>query len=288
MEHPDYNSPIALKAFLDANGMAMQKKFGQNFLVNASARRVLADALGVSAGVSVWEVGPGLGAMTAELLSRGASVTAFEIDYGFSRLLRSFFGDTERFTLVEGDFLRTWRGVLADGALPGRFIGNLPYNAAAVMLADLIAGGARFDRAVVTVQKEVGQRICARPATVGYSSLSVLCQWAYDVRTLIDLAGGSFWPRPNVESRALVLERRADFPRCKNPTLFMRLSRALFASRRKTVRNNLLPLLPRGVSAEAVLSDCGVAPTERAEHLDIPALLALSDSLDSAILASES
>ena len=93
MNHPDYNSPLALKAFLDDNGMAMQKKFGQNFLVNADARKKIIDCLDIEKGTKVWEVGPGLGCMTSEILERGAKVTAFEIDHGFARLLRQFFSE---------------------------------------------------------------------------------------------------------------------------------------------------------------------------------------------------
>ncbi|MDE6350535.1 MAG: 16S rRNA (adenine(1518)-N(6)/adenine(1519)-N(6))-dimethyltransferase, partial [Treponemataceae bacterium] len=87
MTHPDYNSPTELKQCLEQNGLAMQKKFGQNFLINGQARKTIADALAVADGMRVWVVGPGRGARTDELLRRGANVTAFEIDYGFARLL---------------------------------------------------------------------------------------------------------------------------------------------------------------------------------------------------------
>ena len=93
MQHPDYNSPIALKNFMDENNMAMQKKFGQNFLVNADARKKLIDVLDVKPGMKVWEVGPGLGAMTSEILRRGALLKVFEIDKGFIALLKVFFKD---------------------------------------------------------------------------------------------------------------------------------------------------------------------------------------------------
>ena len=291
MTLPDYNSPAALKALLDENGMAMQKKFGQNFLINEGSRKALVDSLAVQPEMEVWEVGPGLGAMTALLLQHGVRLTAFELDHGFARLLSGFFApeaETGAFTLVEGDVLKTWQGAYAQararGKLPARFFGNLPYNIAATIIADTIEHDARFERAVVTVQKEVGQRMCAVPKSDAYSSFSVLCQWAYTVQPLMDLAGGCFWPRPNVESRALVLTRRDDFPRCNNPALFTRLTHALFANRRKTVRNNIQPLLPPAVAAEALFSACDIAPNERAENLRIEKLLALSDLLNSAIL----
>ena len=283
MTHPDYNSPTELKQCLEQNGLAMQKKFGQNFLINGQARKTIADALAVADGMRVWEVGPGLGAMTDELLRRGADVTAFEIDYGFARLLNDFFADyaaRAQFSLVEGDVLKTWKPCADAQGLPDRFFGNLPYNIAAAIIGDTITADVRFERCAVTVQKEVGQRMVAKPGTEDYSSFSVLCQWAYDVRTVCDLAGGNFWPKPNVVSRAVLLTKKADFPRCKNPQGFMRLIRALFAARRKTVRNNQLPFVSGGDRVDEALRQAGIAPTARAESLTIEQMLALSDAIE--------
>ncbi len=287
MTHPDYNSPSALKEFLDQNGLAMQKKFGQNFLVNEQARRAIVDGLDVHEGTTVWEVGPGLGAMTDELLRRGVNLTAFEIDHGFARLISQFFEDyTEKgnFRLVEGDVLKNWQKI-AEENVPDRFFGNLPYNIAATIIGDTINAGIRFEKCVFTIQKEVGQRMVAKAGTDDYSSFSVLCQWAYDVKTVLDLAGGNFWPKPNVVSRAVLMTKKTDFPRCKNPQAFMKLIRALFASRRKTVRNNLLPFVQSGEQADAALEMAGIAATERAENLSVERLLALSDAVESVILS---
>ena len=287
MTHPDYNSPSALKEFLDQNGLAMQKKFGQNFLVNEQARRAIVDGLDVHEGTTVWEVGPGLGAMTDELLRRGVKLTAFEIDHGFARLISQFFEDyTEKgnFRLVEGDVLKNWQKI-AEENVPDRFFGNLPYNIAATIIGDTINAGIRFEKCVFTIQKEVGQRMVAKAGTDDYSSFSVLCQWAYDVKTVLDLAGGNFWPKPNVVSRAVLMTKKADFPCCKNPQAFMKLIRALFASRRKTVRNNLLPFVQSGEQADAALEMAGIAATERAENLSVERLLALSDAVESVILS---
>ena len=279
MKKPDYDSPSSLKNFLDQQGMAMQKKFGQNFLINGPARRRLIDALQVDDVTSVWEVGPGLGAMTDEILSRGARVTAFEIDRGFASCVRDFFKDYEtqgKFTLVEGDVLKTWKSQ-AEKQLPDRFFGNLPYNVAATIIADMISAGYRFPRSVVTVQKEVAQRMCATVGSKDYSSFSILCSWAYKVTPLMDLGGGSFWPRPNVDSRAVVMELREDFPRCQNPEHFMKLLRGLFASRRKTIKNNLTVFYSNGEQASAVLDEAKINPQVRAEELPLEILLHLSD-----------
>lgn len=285
MKKPDYDSPSSLKNFLDQQGMAMQKKFGQNFLINGPARRRLIDALQVDDVTSVWEVGPGLGAMTGEILSRGARVTAFEIDRGFAACVGDFFKDYEtqgKFTLVEGDVLKTWKSQ-AEKQLPDRFFGNLPYNVAATIIADMISAGYRFPRSVVTVQKEVAQRMCATVGSKDYSSFSILCSWAYKVTPLMDLGGGSFWPRPNVDSRAVVMELREDFPRCQNPEHFMKLLRGLFASRRKTIKNNLTVFYSNGEQAAAVLDEAKINPQIRAEELPLETLLHLSDISNSIV-----
>lgn len=285
MNHPDYNSPAELKKILDANGFSMQKKFGQNFLINEAARTKLIEALDVKEGTSVWEVGPGLGAMTNGLLEKGADVTAFEIDRGFISLLSDFFEDykqKDNFRIVEGDVLKTWYGQTQKGTvIPQRFFGNLPYNIAATIIADTIEKGIRFEKCVFTVQKEVAVRMAAKPGSENYSSLSVLCNWAYDVKNLMDLSGASFWPKPNVDSRAVVFTKKQDFPCCNNPSLFIKMQRALFSSRRKTVRNNLQGFLKNNDMVMNCLSKAGIDPVLRAEVLSIEQMLKLCDVIDS-------
>jgi 16S rRNA (adenine1518-N6/adenine1519-N6)-dimethyltransferase len=145
---PDYNSPAELKTILDANGFSMQKKFGQNFLINQKAREKLIESLEVQPDTTVWEIGPGLGAMTSGLLEKGADVTVFEIDRGFVNLISQFFEPytkQNKFRIVEGDVLKTWYNQTQKGTvLPMRFFGNLPYNIAATLVADTIEKGIRF------------------------------------------------------------------------------------------------------------------------------------------------
>ena len=287
LKHPDYNSPTELKNFMEQNNMSMQKKFGQNFLVNEDARKKIIDSLDVKENTTVWEVGPGLGSMTDELLKRGVNLTVFEIDHGFARLLPQFFEEYKKtgyFNLVEGDVLKTWWNYLKTSTVPDRFFGNLPYNAAATIIADTINKGIRFNKAVFTIQKEVGQRMSATPGSDDYSSFSVLCQWAYDVKPIMDLAGGNFWPKPNVASRAVLFTKKDSFPNCENPDLFMKLIRTVFAQRRKTIRNNLQTLIS-GSQADEALNKCAISTNERAENLSIEKLLSLSDVINSVIIS---
>lgn len=283
MKHPDYNSPAELKQVLDTNGFSMQKKFGQNFLINEQARTKLIDNLDIDDKSTVWEVGPGLGAMTSEILSRGADLTVFEIDRGFASLIKQFFSDYEtnnKFRIVEGDVLKTWKKQLDEKGVPSRFFGNLPYNIAATIVADTIENNIRFDKCVFTVQKEVALRMAAKPGSEDYSSFSVLCQWAYDVKPILDLTGGNFWPKPNVDSRAVLMTKKENFPGTENPSLFVKVNRALFSSRRKTVRNNLSVFLKNNDLAVECLNKAGIDIMKRAEVLTIPELIKLTDVIN--------
>lgn len=273
----NYDSPVALKNFLDSRGMAMQKKFGQNFLINSQARKLLVDSLKVEENTRVWEVGPGLGCMTSEIVERGGKLTAFEIDRGFATVLKEIFEGNENFSLVEGDVLKTWKNYYKENGLPDRFFGNLPYNVAAAIVADMISEGVRFPRAVVTVQKEVAMRMAAKPGTEDYSSFSVLCQWAYDISNITDLSGGCFWPKPNVDSRSVLMVQKEDFPRCKDSKTFMKVLRAIFVQRRKTIKNNLNGITNCASETEEILEKAGIEPTVRAEKLDLETILKLSD-----------
>ena len=273
----NYDSPVALKNFLDSRGMAMQKKFGQNFLINSQARKLLIDTLKVDENTTVWEVGPGLGCMTSEIVEKGGKLTAFEIDRGFAAVLKEIFEGKENFSLVEGDVLKTWKNYYKENGLPDRFFGNLPYNVAAAIVADMISEGVRFPRAVVTVQKEVAMRMAAKPGTEDYSSFSVLCQWAYDITNVTDLSGGCFWPKPNVESRSVLMVAKPDFPCCKDRTTFMKVLRAIFVQRRKTIKNNLNGITNSTSETEEILSKAEIDPSIRAEKLDINTILNLSD-----------
>jgi 16S rRNA (adenine1518-N6/adenine1519-N6)-dimethyltransferase len=268
----------------------MRKRLGQNFLINPDARRQLLDALDVPPEERVWEIGSGLGAMTSSLLDRGLAVTAFEIDKGFIPALREFFGGNPAFTLVEGDVLKTWRT-----APPGDYLlGNLPYTIGAALLAGFIENNRFFKRMVVTVQKEVARRMAARACSKDYSSFSVLCASAYTVTPLLIMKGASFYPEPRVDSQGVRLDLRTDRDPAGYPVFFRPLLRCLFASRRKTVKNNLESFASSlagatlnrgdlsGICASA-LRDTGIAPNERAERLGVDDFAALAGALERAL-----
>ncbi|MDR2865139.1 MAG: 16S rRNA (adenine(1518)-N(6)/adenine(1519)-N(6))-dimethyltransferase RsmA [Spirochaetaceae bacterium] len=271
-----YDSPAALKKFLEERGLGMQKKFGQNFLINPSARNHLVDALQIKEDDDVWEIGAGLGAMSALLLKRGARVCAFEIDRGFCSVLKEIFSDETKFTLIEGDVFERWRLCPTEGR-PLKLFGNLPYNIGAKLLGDFAENNFFFSRIVVTVQREVARRIAAKKSSEDYSSLSVLLACFYHTKLLSVLKGESFFPVPHVESQGISLELKENIT--PPPLCFVPLVRTLFSSRRKTIKNNLGVFLKRqDITHDPVeiLRQCEIAPEERAENLSPEDFLSLA------------
>ncbi len=220
----------------------MSKKFGQNFLVNRRQRERIIEEVKAGPGDAVWEIGPGIGSMTALALDAGLDLTAFEIDHGFARILARIFADRSNFRLVEGDFLATWKTVLAERGAPDRIFGNLPYSVANAIIAVILEEGQIPGRMVFTVQKEAAQRMCARPGTKDYSAFSILCTSVCKIRLAFDLGASSFWPAPNVTSTVVTFTPRPDPVMAQDRKGFSAFVRAGFASRRKTMRNNLRSL----------------------------------------------
>lgn len=290
MNHPDYNSPAALKEFMESKEMSMQKKFGQNFMVNPAARTSIINELDPQKDEIIWEIGPGLGCMTSEILERGADLTCFEIDKGFVVCLKEFFAEyqkTDHFRIIEGDVLKTWKKAVSllstedYSNLKIKLSGNLPYNIAATFIADTITKGLNFERCVFTVQKEVAERMTASPGSKNYSAYSVLCQWAYDVKTGIELAPGNFWPRPNVASQSVIMNKKKEPLYCADPSLMVKIVHSLFLSRRKTIANNFKPVLNSNVSLDDIFTKTNISRTERAENLTVRDFLELTEICNS-------
>ncbi len=160
----------------------------------------------------------------------------------------------------------------------------MPYNIAATFIADTVTKNVIFDKCVFTLQKEVTQRIIAKPSSDNYSSFSVLCQFAYDVKAGIETAPGCFWPKPNVASQTVILNPKAKPYECTNREFFVKLVHGLFLSRRKTIQNNIKPYLPAGLSAEELFEKTGIKASERAENLKVEDFLLLSETICSAII----
>ena len=278
----NYDSPKEIERVLSEKGLAMTKKFGQNFLVSPSGREKLVKLMDLEEGMKVWEIGPGLGAITHMILKENVDLYSFEIDHGFASLLSGpAFGDESRFTLVEGDALKTlFKKRLLP--LPDRIVGNLPYNVGSVMIAKLIENSYLPPLMVFTLQKEVVDRMTAKTGEDDYSSFSVLTQIDYENKLMLKLPRGCFWPQPNVDSAVVVMKRRENS--LVDDTLrpvFIPLLRDIFQQRRKTIRNNLNSSEYGNLGkdkVEEILSLSGLSGNERAEALSWDSLLKLSES----------
>jgi len=258
----------------------MTKRFGQNFLINPGARKKLLDLLELQGSETVWEIGPGLGAMTHMILPLAEDLTLFEIDRGFCRVLPEIFADTAGFRLVEGDFLKTWKAQWEARGTPDAVLGNLPYNVGSVMILALLKEGCLPDRMVFTVQKEVAQRMAAKPGTKSYSSFSVLCQYQCEVAYLGDIQAGSFYPPPRVVSSLVRMKPHRKYPQ-EYRSLFFDLANDLFAARRKTVKNNLVSGTVAGTHGIgpvlSALEESSISEGARGEELEVDAIFRLAE-----------
>ena len=255
-----------------------RKRFGQNFLRAPHVVEQILAAAELSAGERVMEIGPGRGALTDQLLAAGAEVLACEVDRDLAAALEC--RGAARLTVHLGDVLRAdWPALLA--APPYKLVANLPYNISSQVLFKILDHRERFGRLVLMFQKEVGERLLAAPNTRDYGILSVLVQNWYAVTRVAKVAPGCFQPPPKVDSVVLRFDPRPQpLAPVADEAAFRRLVKAVFAQRRKTLRNGLLGA---GYGAEAVdraLTAVQLAPVVRGETLGIVQLARLAGELD--------
>lgn len=281
----NHNSPAEVRAALRRLGVEPKKRWGQNFMLNPRTRGKLVTTLGPRSGDTVWEIGPGLGAVTGELLSRCARLVLFEVDHGLIRHLQEEFAEPARVAIVAGDFLRTWQQARAEHGPPDRIIGNLPYSCSSAIIAALVQHDAIPVNCVFTVQRELAERLMAAPATRNYSSLSVLCQCLSEISAHGELAPGTFYPVPEVTSAVIELRPGLENRRVSNRSVLFALIRAAFQARRKTLRNNLLSQGGFGLSKGDLLDAVEAAGVDagcRAEELAPATVIRLANALAAA------
>jgi 16S rRNA (adenine1518-N6/adenine1519-N6)-dimethyltransferase len=277
----DYSSVSSITRLLEENGLGMTKKFGQNFLISAPTLDKITSLCGANESSVIWEVGPGIGALTTRLLQTGAKVTAFEIDHGFCRILREkAYVDVPNFRLIEGDALKTWKDIYEKEGAPDMICANLPYNVGSVFIASVIENRCLPSRMVYTLQSEVVERICAKMGDEQYSGFSILTGIDYDNREAMKIKSGCFFPSPNVDSSVVVMQKRQNplVPDEEAPA-FLNLVRVLFSQRRKNVRNNLKALGLPSEKIDNALTQSGISPSERAEKLSVEQILTLERNL---------
>lgn len=267
--------PEPLRAVIARHGLHASKALGQNFILDRQLLAKIAAIPGEIEGNSVYEVGPGPGGLTRALLERGARVVAVERDRRFlpalSELGTEFPGNL---STVEADAMKVDEAALAGRG--ARVISNLPYNIGTALLLRWLTGAwpPWWQSLTLMFQKEVAERIVARPGTSAYGRLSVLAQWRADARIAMTLSRAAFVPPPKVASAVVHIVPRTA-PDGVEPKRIEQLTEAAFGQRRKMLRSSLksVPGALRG------LEKLGIDPQRRAETLEIEDFVALAREL---------
>lgn len=250
------------------HGIRPSKAFGQNFMIDANTVRRVVRLAGVGREDRVVEVGAGLGTLTLGLAEAADRVIAIEVDRRLLPALQEVVASLSNVEIVAADALTLDYRPLLGGARH-RLVSNLPYNIATPLLARLLEEAPEIDDFVVLVQREVGERLAASPGSKSYGAVSVLVTLHCDARILGRVPPTVFWPAPEVES-VLVRLRRRPSPVDLSSGDLMRVVRAAFSQRRKTVRNALASALGRPpADIERSLAAARVPPQSRAESLSI-------------------
>ncbi len=272
-----------IKELLEARGLRPKRSLGQNFLADQNLILKLVAACEVGPDDHVLEVGPGTGTLTEALLETGAQVLSCELDDALADLLRERLGDRMNFTLAHGDCLynRILSLKIANllGDEPFKLAANLPYGCASPLLSDLLLNWPKCSLIVVTVQKELADRLLAKPRTREYGPISVVAQAACTGDRIAKMPPECFWPRPKVDSAMVRLQRR-EKPICDLHALAIVCS-ALFKQRRKRIAQPLKDLLGNSAPPE------GVSPDMRAEEVPLEAFCRLADQVAAMRAASD-
>ena len=265
-------APSRVAELLDHYSLSADKTFGQNFLIDGNALRDIVAAADIGPDDEVLEIGPGLGVLTRELAGSARSVIAVEAD---ARLLPALAETLEGLTnieLVHQDALDFDYDRMPSGSL---LVSNLPYSVATPILRRALASG-RFRRLVFLVQKEVAERLVARPGSKAYGALSLIREHHARARVVRTVPPGCFLPAPEVTSSLVVLEPRPGV--AEDPHLFA-LIRDAFRHRRKTLVRNLTLAGHPKTRVVTALDDLGIDPKIRAEALGLDRFQALSERL---------
>ena len=263
-----------------------QKKFGQNFLIDAHVLEKIISAAGITKNDCVLEIGPGIGTMTQYLAENAGHVVAVEIDRNLIPILKETLADYDNVTVINEDILRVDIKALAEeynGGKPIKVVANLPYYITTPIIMGLFESGVPIDNITVMVQKEVADRMKEGPGSKDYGALSLAVQYYAEPEIVANVPPNCFIPRPNVGSAVIRLTRHKEMPvEVKNPALMFKIIRASFNQRRKTLQNGLgnAPELPyTKEQIAAAIAEMGLTPTIRGEALSLAQFAQLSDIL---------
>jgi 16S rRNA (adenine1518-N6/adenine1519-N6)-dimethyltransferase len=283
----DIATPVRTKDILQKYGFKFKKSLGQNFLIDTNILHHIVQAANVTEEKAVIEVGPGIGALTEQIAKRAGRVLAFEIDQRLLPILEDTLSPYPHVKVLHQDILQANVAELVHEHLADykkiSVVANLPYYVTTPILFHLLESGISFEHIVVMIQKEVAERISAKPGTKEYGSLSIAVQYYAHSKVEKIIPKTVFIPQPNVDSAVLKLTLR-DKPavEVEDEAFFFQVIRACFAQRRKTLLNNLQNnLVPKERKEELLelLDGIGIDPSRRGETLSMEEFGLLSNHL---------
>lgn len=254
--------PSEVRHILDKLHLFPKKRLSQNFLIDGNIVEKVLSLSDISNQDTVLEIGPGLGVMTQAIMAKGAHVIAIEKDARFIPHLRSL---GKKLELYEGDFLDFPLDKIEHKKM--KVISNLPFKVAAPIIAKLLSHYYMFTSLTIMVQKEVAQRMIAKPRTKDYSSFSVLVQYYSFPKFLFDVSCNCFFPRPQVTSSFIRLDLQKQLS-INDHTHFFSFVRACFQKRRKMLSTSLKELYPKNIVQET-LQELSLSFQARPEELSV-------------------
>ena len=273
-----------MKPLLAEHGFHFSKAKGQNFLISRWVPERIAEDAGVDKTAGVLEIGPGIGPLTQQLCLRAGKVCAVELDTRLKPILAMTVGEFSNLEILWDDVLNRDVAALVKEKFAGlrpMACANLPYYITSPILTALLEAEC-FASVTVMEQKEVAQRIAAKPGTADYSAFTVFCQYYAEPEILFDVPAGCFLPQPKVTSAVISLRVRKERPwNIENQEVFFRVVRASFAMRRKKLSNGLasgFPELGKDGAAQ-VIANCGMDANVRGETLDIAGFAKIANEI---------
>ena len=271
---------------LQKYGFSFSKRFGQNFLIDAHVLEKILNAAEVTREDTVLEIGPGIGTLTQALAERAGQVFAVEIDDKLIPILTDTLSAYDNVTVIHDDIMKVDIRALVEekcGGRPVKVVANLPYYITTPILMGLLEGGASVESITVMVQKEVAERLAAKPGNKDYGALSLAVQYYAEPYLAANVPQNCFMPRPDVSS-AVIRLRKYPVPQVavRDEKLMFSLIRASFSQRRKTLYNGLRNSQEVSFSAEEITEAVGAlgkGESVRGETLSLSEFAALSDAL---------
>lgn len=279
-------TPKRTKEILQKYQFTFKKSLGQNFLVDANILQNVMQKAGIDKSCAAIEIGPGIGALTEQLAIHADKVVAFEIDQRLLPILSDTLQAYDNVHIIHEDILKADIQKIIDMYFkPNQTIhvvANLPYYITTPILMKLLQQHLPITSITVMMQKEVADRMSAKPNSKSYGSLSIAVQYYTDAKILATVPKTVFMPQPNVDSSILQLTMRQTFPVAVNDEdYFFDLVQACFAQRRKTLRNNLLAYFKNRLAketVESVLQQAEIDGTRRGESLDMAEFARLANA----------